>query len=84
MLPGTELIHKAFRRTGKGFTYRRIFTQQRKNDRTYKVWGRYNEQQAQHLINKLTKLGALNARKVMMSSPYDRNNKVCTGIRFEY
>ena len=83
-LPGTALIQRVFSRTGRGLKYIRLFTELRANDRTYKIWGRYDDAQADYLITRLTRGGALNARKVMMRrSPVDRAPPVCRGIRFE-
>lgn len=80
VLPGTALANKVLKKTGLINKLNRQFTQLRANDRTHKLWGRFNEDDANKLVRKLTKKGASNARIVYTSYI---GKRYVSGVRFE-
>lgn len=80
-LPGTELANKVLEQTGLSNRLFRHFTYVRKNDRSYKMWGRFTSGEAADLIDALTKAGAVNARTV--HTIHFTGHKMLGGVRFE-
>lgn len=81
-LPGTTLANAVLEQTKLARKCVRKFTYVRANDRSYKLWGTFDEAEAKRLRNALEKAGALNARIVYVYNFYMRR-KVANGVRYE-
>lgn len=77
-LPGSQLARAVL--DNLGLSCYKLYTQQRKKDRTYKIWGVFSKPDADAIIQRLTACGARNARVVI--SGY--TNRYISGVRFEY
>ena len=77
MLPGSKLATDVLNKLH--YKHTRLYTQQRKRDRSYKIYGRYLPNQVRNMIRELTALGAKNVRAVpsVVGVAY-------SGVRFEY
>lgn len=77
MLPGSKLARTAL--NSLGLNCYKLYTQQRKRDRSYKIYGHYGPHQLGPLQQELAALGAKNVRPV--AGVMSGNN---AGVRFEY
>ena len=62
-----------------GLNCYKLYTQKRAKDRTYKIYGTYDEFNLKRLMSRLTRNGARNVRPV-----HDKWRGVNAGVRFEY
>ena len=82
-LPGTQLANKVLGEIGLKSRLMRQYTYKRAKDRSYKLWGRFNETEGALLIEALASAGAVNARIVYTPNGYRRGERGVSGVRFE-
>lgn len=76
-LPGSTLARQTL--NSLGLNCFKLYTQKRAKDRTYKIYGHYNDANVERIKARLAQAGARNIRTV--KSLYSNGN---AGIRFEY
>lgn len=77
-LPGSTLARQTLNTLG--LNCYKLYTQKRATDRTYKIYGHYNDVNVERIKTRLEQAGARNVRPV--ANLWSRGNNA--GIRFEY
>lgn len=75
-LPGTQLANQVLMQTALVRKCIRKYTYVRANDRSYKLWGFFNQSECELLVRKLKAAGAVNPR-------VSRTVYGPSGVRFE-